>query len=137
MDGYSACFRQWRATHSHCSKLHGYALKFKIVFNCETLDDKNWCFDFGGMKEFKEWFNYMFDHTTIIAADDPCFHEFSILEKTGIIDLREMENVGCEKFAELVYNYLRPKVQQGSNKRVDVLYVECIENDKNSASYYG
>ena len=25
-EGLSCCFRQWRATHSHCRLLHGYAL---------------------------------------------------------------------------------------------------------------
>ena len=39
-DGYSTAFRQWRATHSHCQYIHGYALKFKVWFEGE-LDEKN------------------------------------------------------------------------------------------------
>ena len=69
--GLSCCFRQWRATHSHCSTLHGYSIGIKLVFESETLDDRNWVFDFGGLKQFKEWSENMFDHTLVIAADDP------------------------------------------------------------------
>ena len=30
--GYST-FRQWRAKHSHCQYIHGYAMEFKVTFN--------------------------------------------------------------------------------------------------------
>ena len=69
--GLSCCFRQWRATHSHCSTLHGYSIGIKLTFESETLDDRNWVMDFGGLKQFKEWAETMFDHTLVIAADDP------------------------------------------------------------------
>ncbi|HEX2555077.1 MAG TPA: hypothetical protein VHL98_15360, partial [Microvirga sp.] len=36
-EGLSCCFRQWRATHSHCRLLHGYALAFKFVFATHEL----------------------------------------------------------------------------------------------------
>ena len=48
--GISCAFRQWRATHSHCSKIHGYALSVTMVFEANTLDDRNWVMDFGGFK---------------------------------------------------------------------------------------
>lgn len=69
--GLSCCFRQWKATHSHCSTLHGYSLGFKFVWESETLDSRNWVFDFGGMKPIKNWLDYMFDHTVLVAEDDP------------------------------------------------------------------
>ena len=31
-DNYSIAIRQWRAQHSHCQLLHGYALEFKVWF---------------------------------------------------------------------------------------------------------
>ena len=77
--GLSCCFRQWRATHSHCSTLHGYSIGIKLIFECDTLDDKNWCMDFGGLKEFKAWADYMFDHTLVIAEDDPHLNTFQKL----------------------------------------------------------
>jgi len=61
--GLSCCFRQWRATHSHCSTLHGYSIGVKFVFECEELDERNWVFDFGGLKDIKKWLEHMFDHT--------------------------------------------------------------------------
>jgi 6-pyruvoyltetrahydropterin/6-carboxytetrahydropterin synthase len=69
--GLSCTFRQWRSSHSHCSLLHGYSLGIKLIFESETLDDRNWVMDFGGLKAFKEWSEYMFDHTLVVAHDDP------------------------------------------------------------------
>ena len=107
--GLSCCFRQWRSSHSHCSLLHGYSLGIRLVFESETLDDRNWVMDFGGLKAFKEWSEYMFDHTLVISNDDPHIEKFKSLAElglndvSGICDLRIVQGVGCEKFAELVY----------------------------------
>ena len=51
-DGYSCVFRQWRAEGTHCRFLHGYGVSFKVWFEGE-LDEKNWVWDFGGMKRAK------------------------------------------------------------------------------------
>jgi 6-pyruvoyltetrahydropterin/6-carboxytetrahydropterin synthase len=83
--GLSCCFRQWRATHSHCSTLHGYSIGIKLIFECDTLDDKNWCMDFGGLKEFKAWADEMFDHTLVIAKDDPHLPFFQQMANMGNI----------------------------------------------------
>jgi 6-pyruvoyltetrahydropterin/6-carboxytetrahydropterin synthase len=40
--GLSCAFRQWRSTHSHCSLIHGYSLGFKLIFECDSLDKRNW-----------------------------------------------------------------------------------------------
>ena len=40
-DGYSTCFRQWRAINTHCRFLHGYAISFRVWFEGE-LDHRNW-----------------------------------------------------------------------------------------------
>jgi 6-pyruvoyltetrahydropterin/6-carboxytetrahydropterin synthase len=84
--GLSCCFRQWKANHSHCSTLHGYSLGFKFVWESETLDEKNWCFDFGGMKPIKEYLDYMFDHTILVAEDDPALDTFKTLARASTID---------------------------------------------------
>lgn len=108
--GLSCCFRQWRSTHSHCSLLHGYSIGIRLVFESETLDDRNWVMDFGGLKAFKEWSEWMFDHTLIVAKDDPHIERFRDMAKLGlqdqggICDLRVVDAVGCEKFAELAYH---------------------------------
>lgn len=107
--GLSCCFRQWRSTHSHCSLLHGYSIGIKLIFESETLDDRNWVMDFGGLKAFKEWSEYMFDHTLVIGADDPHLDKFQALaalglnDVGGVCDVRIVEAVGCEKFSELAF----------------------------------
>ena len=52
-DGYSVAFRQWRAKHSHCQYLHGYAMKFKVTFMGQ-LDSLNWVCDFWIIQ--KKWY---------------------------------------------------------------------------------
>jgi ribonucleotide monophosphatase NagD (HAD superfamily) len=65
--------------------------------------------DFGGLKAFKEWADYMFDHTLVIGEDDPHRKMFEIMaglglqDQGGVADIRIVEAVGCEKFSELVY----------------------------------
>jgi len=89
--------------------LHGYSIGIKLIFESETLDDRNWVMDFGGLKAFKEWSEHMFDHTLIIAQDDPYLDIFrgmaayGLQDQGGMCDLRVVEAVGCEKFAELAY----------------------------------
>ena len=110
--GLSCCFRQWRSTHSHCSLLHGYSIGIRLIFESTTLDDRNWVMDFGGLKAFKEWAEHMFDHTLVVAEDDPHLGMFKnmaslgLQDQGGVCDLRIVEAVGCEKFAELAYNVM-------------------------------
>lgn len=134
--GLSCAFRQWKATHSHCSKVHGYALGIRIEFESETLDDRNWVVDYGGMKDLKKELESWFDHTTVISADDPAIDEFKALHRKGIIDLRVLSGVGCEMFAEHVYDLAvswlsKQKIQHG----VRVALVEVKEHGANSAIY--
>jgi 6-pyruvoyltetrahydropterin/6-carboxytetrahydropterin synthase len=115
--GLSCCFRQWRSTHSHCSLLHGYSIGIKLIFESETLDDRNWVMDFGGLKAFKEWADWQFDHTLCVGSDDPHLEKFKTLAALGkqadggVVDLRVVEAVGCEKFAELAYRTMNEILQ--------------------------
>lgn len=140
--GLSCCFRQWRSTHSHCSLLHGYSIGIKIIFECETLDERNWVMDFGGLKEFKQWAEYMFDHTLLIAEDDPEIEMFKALPK-HVADLRIVPAVGCERFSEMAYhvmqNMINASIEKGTalNPTVRVKSVEVFEHGANSAIYEG
>ena len=51
-DGFSTVFRQWKAETTHCRFLHGYGISFKLWFTGD-LDERNWVWDFGGMKRAK------------------------------------------------------------------------------------
>ena len=142
-DGYSTCFRQWRADGTHCQFLHGYGISFKITFEGE-LDEKNWVWDFGGMKRAKGtiggmnpkvWMDHMFDHTTIIAEDDPSLSIFKDMHTMGIIQLRVIPATGAEQFAKYIYDKVSEFISEETNNRVRVVSVEFMEHNKNTAIY--
>lgn len=136
-DNYSVALRQWKAQHSHCQLLHGYALKFKVWFTSETLDDMNWVVDFGGFKHngLKDWMNLMFDHTTLIQIDDPAKDIFEQMEQMGLCKVHFMDKMGCESLAELVFNKFNETLSKQDAGRSRVIKVEVFENEKNSAIY--
>lgn len=134
-EGLSCCFRQWRAGHSHCHLIHGYALAFKFVFCSHQLDERNWCFDFGGLKPVRAWLHDMFDHTMTVAADDPELERFEALARDGLVDIRIMPSVGCEATAKYVHDKVDAIVREQSEGRVWVESVEVMEHGGNSAIY--
>ncbi len=119
--------------------------------------------DFGGLKAFKEWSEWQFDHTTVIAKDDPEYQTFVELNRIqggfknmGIIDLRVVDAVGCEKFAELAYRVMNEILEAYKEGRgwthpdgrvfearyptgqgVRLRSVEVFEHAGNSATYEG
>jgi 6-pyruvoyltetrahydropterin/6-carboxytetrahydropterin synthase len=134
-EGLSCCFRQWRAEHSHCKLVHGYALAFSFVFASRSLDQNNWCFDFGGMKEIRHWLHEMFDHTMLVAADDPERERLEALGHAGIVDIRVVPAVGCEAIAKQVFGHVARYVTQKTENRVWLESVHVKEHGGNSASY--
>ncbi len=142
-DGYSTCFRQWKADNTHCKFLHGYAVSFRVWFEGD-LDERNWVFDFGGMKRAKhkiagmtpkDFFTHLLDHTTIIAEDDPYLEEFKQMDEDGIIQLRVLPATGCERFAEFLYGTINGFLKKETDGRVKATKVEVYEHERNSASY--
>lgn len=143
-DGFSTVFRQWQAEGTHCRFLHGYDIEFRVTFEGE-LDHRNWVWDFGGMKRAntkidgmnaKEWMDYMFDHTVVLANDDPNREHFQMLHDSGVVQLRLMDGpVGAERFAEFIFHKLDKFVQEETQGRVSVVRVEFFENKRNSAIY--
>ncbi len=129
--GHSCAFRQWRAD-SHCNLIHGYALGFEVTFESETLDDRNWVIDFGDLGVLKQYLKDTFDHTTVIAEDDPMIQDFIYLKDKELIDLRIMSNVGCEAFAQEVYEFCRERYE---SQRVKVKSVRVFEHGANSAVF--
>jgi 6-pyruvoyltetrahydropterin/6-carboxytetrahydropterin synthase len=144
-DGFSCVFRQWKAESTHCKFLHGYGVSFRVWFEGE-LDERNWVWDFGGMKRAKgtidgmnpkAWMDYMFDHTTIITEDDPGLGGFKTMDNLGIIQLRVIPAVGAEQFAKYIYEKLNTFIQEETEGRVKIARVEFMEHAKNTAIYEG
>lgn len=142
-DGFSTVFRQWRADGTHCKYLHGYGISFRVWFEGD-LDYRNWVWDFGGMKRAtekidgkspKEWMDYMFDHTVIVAQDDPELETYVNLDLKGIAQVRVLQATGAEKFAEFLFHKLNTFVQRETQGRVRVVQVEFREHEKNTAIY--
>ena len=142
-DGFSTVFRQWKAEDTHCRFVHGYGVSFKVYFEGD-LDHRNWVWDFGGMKRAKtqidgkspkEWMDYMFDHTLIVAEDDPYIKAFQQMDTAGVAQVRVIEATGAEKFAEYIYNKLNKFVETETEGRVRVTKVKFMEHGKNAACY--
>ena len=142
-DGFSCCFRQWKAETTHCRFMHGYGVSFRVTFE-GNLDHRNWVWDFGGMKRAstqidglspKAWMDYMFDHTVIIADDDPHKLDFLEMDTTGVAQVRVVPATGAEKFAEYIFHKLNNFVKTETKERVIVKSVEFMEHNKNTAIY--
>lgn len=130
----SCAFRQPQAK-SHCRYLHGYRLTAKFWFEANELDENNWVVDFGGLKELKKLFQEQFDHTTCISRTDPKLDVFKKLNEAGVCDLRVMDGVGIEKFAEWCHAAADNFVGVLTNLRCRCTKVEVFEHENNSAIF--
>jgi 6-pyruvoyltetrahydropterin/6-carboxytetrahydropterin synthase len=134
--GLSACFRQWRSSHSHCRWLHGYSLSVQMVFGAFTLDERQWVIDFGGFAEIKRFLEDTFDHKVVVAEDDPAKDEIAALAGLDAADVRILPAVGCEQFAKYVHDTVATWLEGRPDRgRVFLLEVTIAEHGSNSATY--
>ena len=142
-DGFSTCFRQWKAETTHCKYLHGYGVSFRLWFEGD-LDERNWVWDFGGMKRAKggkdgmnpkAYFDWLLDHTVVVAEDDPFLNKFKEMEYFNLIQLRVVPATGAERFAEFLYNKIQTFIDEETEGRVRIDKIEFYEHGKNSAIY--
>ena len=133
-------YRQWRAD-SHCSKLHGYALSFHFEFEADTLDARNWVIDFGSLKPLKVMLEEWFDHTLLVALDDPQKDDLLKLGELKLAKIVAVERTGCEGIASFLYEYINtiflPSFGSGEAERVWCSRVEVRETDNNMAMVVG
>lgn len=142
--GLSCCFRQWRA-ESHCRLLHGYSLGFKFTFGADELDHCGWVVDFGGLKDLFSILEDTFDHTLLVAEDDPWLEA---LEELGGHDRKQPKNTfwpgvarivivpatGAEAFASMVFEVTEQWLKDaGFAPRCWLVSVEVMEHGANSA----
>lgn len=135
--GFSCAFRQWKA-HSHCNKVHGYALGFKFVFAATKRDECGWVVDFGGLKPLKQILADTFDHRLLVATDDPMIEQFREMHLHKMADVVEVPATGCEAFATMVYDVTSQWLADaGFSPRVWLVSVEVSEHGANSAIAQG
>jgi 6-pyruvoyltetrahydropterin/6-carboxytetrahydropterin synthase len=131
-------YRQWRAD-SHCNLIHGYALSFYFEFESETLDARNWVMDFGGLRPLKEKLEQWFDHTFLLAQDDPDYNFLKQLGEKKLAKITEVEKTGCEGIAEFLYEYINTIFLKdyGEQDRIWCTKVQVRETDNNMAMKIG
>ena len=133
-------YRQWKAD-SHCNNIHGYALSFHFEFESDTLDARNWVMDFGGLRPLKDKLEEWFDHTLLLALDDPHYNDIKKLGDLGLAKITEVERTGCEGIADFLYEYINtiflPNCGAEEAKRVWCCRVEVRETDSNMAGRNG
>lgn len=133
-------YRQWRAD-SNCKLIHGYALSFKFEFECDDLDARNWCFDYGGLRPLKDFLEEHFDHVLLLAQDDPHYSTIKQLGELGLAKITEVEKTGCEGLADFLYEYVNtiflPSCGKAEAERVWCSKVEVRETPQNMAYRQG
>jgi 6-pyruvoyltetrahydropterin/6-carboxytetrahydropterin synthase len=132
--GFPCTHRQWRA-ESHCRYVHGYSREFFFEFAASELTPEGWVVDFGGLKKLKAWLDEVFDHTFLVAQDDPALEDFKRLSQQGVIQLRVLPNPGMEGTALYVYEEASKILKSLYGERAWITLVEVRENDKNSAIF--
>ena len=110
-----------------------------MIFEADTLDDRNWVIDFGQFKSLRKNLEEFFDHKTVIAEDDPCRLQFRELETEGALELRILPKVGCEAFAEhiakLTMEWMKLEHEIRIRNSVKLVSVEVREHGSNGARY--
>ena len=132
--GYTIAYRQHLAD-SHCKYIHGYSLAFEFEFESETLDVRNWVCDFGGFSTLKDFLDEHFDHTLLVAQDDPQLDQIRMLDGAGLAQVREVVKTGCEGLAEYLFWWINEiwMEQNGYVPRVFCRSVRVWETPGNSA----
>lgn len=132
--GYSIAYRQHLAD-SHCKYIHGYSLAFEFEFESESLDIRNWVCDFGGFSTLKDFLQEHFDHTLLVAQDDPQLDFFKIIGRRGLAQVREVTKTGCEGLAEFLFEYMNEiwMKENGYGDRVFCRKVAVHETPTNGA----
>lgn len=137
IDAFPCAYRQWRSD-SHCNKNHGYSFSMKFYFGTNNLDARNWVADYGALKPLKTFLESQFDHTTIIAEDDPALDFYKEMDRRGLCTLVVLPAVGCESLADQLYKYVNgvfipDQWGTGEAERIWCYRVEVRETQANMA----
>jgi len=95
--------------------------------------------DFGGLKELKWKLEEWFDHTLLVAMDDPQYDELMKLGELGLARITEVERTGCEGISAFLYEYINTIYlpQIGEKDRVWCTKVQTRETGSNMAMVVG
>jgi 6-pyruvoyltetrahydropterin/6-carboxytetrahydropterin synthase len=110
----------------------------KFFFGTNDLDVRNWAADYGGLKELKKILEDQFDHTTLVAQDDPELEFYKEMERRKLAKLTILPALGCEALSDMLYKYVNgvyiPDMWgDGEAKRLWCYRVEVRETQSNMA----
>lgn len=149
---FPVAYRQWRADRKSgkpdgtpysgneipgCNAIHGYALSFTFFFRCETVDARNWVVDYGSLRPLKEFLKENFDHTLLLAVDDPHYETIKALGTLGLAKVVEVEATGCEALSKFLVDYTNEMFLpiHYPNSGIECYKVEVRETPSNMAFY--
>jgi len=137
VDAFPCAYRQWRAD-SHCNTIHGYAFSMKFYFGTNDLDARNWAMDYGGLRELKKMLEDQFDHTLLVAEDDPELDIYKELQARKLAKLTVLPKLGCEGLSDQLYKfvngvYIPDMLGQSEADRLWCFRVEVRETQANMA----
>ena len=110
----------------------------RFFFGTNNLDARNWCADYGGLKELKKILEDQFDHTLLVAEDDPELEMYKQLQAHNLAKLTILPKLGCEGLADQLYKfvngvYIPDYWGQGEADRLWCYRVEVRETQANMA----
>lgn len=137
VQAFPCAYRQWRAD-SHCNLIHGYAFTMKFYFGTNDLDVRNWAADYGGLRDLKGVLEDQFDHTLLVAEDDPNMDWYEEAQKRGMVKLTVLPKLGCEGLSDQLYKfvngvYIPDLWGKGEAERLWCFRVEVRETQANMA----
>ena len=99
------------------------------------MDEHGWVVGFGDLKKLEKYLLEMYDHTMIIAEDDPELSTFQELHDKGLCDLRIVPEASLESSAKMALEKANKILLEMTSGRARCFKVEARENDKNSAIF--
>jgi 6-pyruvoyltetrahydropterin/6-carboxytetrahydropterin synthase len=136
-DGLPCCQRVWTGTGKQAF-LHGYERTFEIEFACaETEPGSGLVVNNECIKTIRAALRFQFDHTTLVAADDPQRDLFELMAINGVIDLRIMDNTGTQCCAAWVFDTAERIVGPATQGRVWVSRIEARQSRNNIVTLTG
>lgn len=128
------CHRSW-TNRGKRFFLHGYERTFEIEFACaETAAGTGSVLDPDALEEVWDVLRKQFDHTTLIAVNDPERDLFELLADRGVIDLRIMDSTGMEGSAAWVFETVDSIVARTTRGRVWVSRIKARESHSNGVT---
>lgn len=153
-DCVSTAHRNWRAKDNpnrdskKCSYIHGYTKSFSIVFECESLDEFQWVYDYGTtstgeertMTSIKKFIQETLDHGVTTDDQDPMLaklyemHELELI-KLIVIPVKDGQSGSVEGLCRFMYNKFDPQLRSETNNRVWIESITISEHHKNSSTF--